>query len=270
MLRGAPVVLHLHGGRYDGFVAAAPAPVRRLARAIFGRAERVIVLGESLRGMLEGLVAPDRIEVVPNGVAELYDTGSVAAERGGRMRILFLGNLIPGKGYVELIRAVQALLDDGVDVEVTFAGGVADGAVHERALAEVRYGADRVRFAGSVDAVAKAGLLRGSDVLALPSYYENEGHPLVLLEAMAAGLPVVSTRHAAIPEIVVPGETGLLVKGRDVTALTAALRTLAEQPDLRAAMGRAARERYARRFTATQWAERMAQVFDRAAVPTGS
>lgn len=267
LFRGTPVVLHLHGGRYDRFVDSAPAPVRRLAREVFGRAERVIVLGESLRAMLEGLVVADRIDVVPNGVSELSHGGGAAAERDGRIRVLYLGNLIPGKGYVELIKAVEVLLDEGLDIEVTLAGAVADAEVHARAVAGVKHGADRIRFVGSVDATGKAALLRRSDVVALPSYYENEAHPLVLLEAMAAGLPVVSTWHAAIPEIVIHGETGLLVPGRDVAALAAAVRMVAERPDLRAAMGRAGRRRYEDRFTATQWAERMTVVFDSVTAP---
>jgi glycosyltransferase involved in cell wall biosynthesis len=262
LVRGTPIVLHLHGGRYDGFVDSAPAPLQRLARAVFARAERVIVLGESLKGMLEGLVAADRIDVVPNGVPELHRAGGASPERDSRIRVLYLGNLIPGKGYVELLRAAGVLLDEGLDLEVTLAGAVADAEVHARAVAEVKYGADRIRFVGSVDAAGKAALLRSSDLVVLPSYYENEAHPLVLLEAMAAGLPVISTWHAAIPEIVVDGETGLLVPGRDVAALAVAIRLVAEHPERRAAMGRAGRRRFEERFTATKWAERMTRVFD--------
>lgn len=258
---GVPVVLHLHGGRYDEFVRTAPRPVRGLARSIFRRATRIIVLGETLRGMLSGLADDGQISVVPNGVADVH---AARGERsgGGRMRVIFVGNLIPSKGYGELLDAVQTLLDEGIDVDITFAGGVADAAVHERVLAGMRYGQDRIRFKGSVDADVRAELLAASDVLVLPSYYGNEAHPLVLLEAMAAGLPVVSTRHAAIPEIVVDGVTGLLIEPRDRGGLEAALRRLAQRPAERLAMGRAARRRYEERFTLSRWAERMTAVFE--------
>lgn len=258
---GLPVVLHLHGGRYDEFVRSAPFPVRGLARWIFSRATRIVVLGETLRGMLSGLAGDGQISVVPNGVA---DTSLVSRDTsgGGRMRIIFVGNLIPSKGYAELLDAVQTLLDEGMDVAVTFAGAVVDAAIHERALAGVRYGNDRIRFTGSVDAAVRSELLAASDVLALPSHYGNEAHPLVLLEAMAAGLPVVSTHHAAIPEIVVDGTTGLLVEPRDTGGLAAALRRLAQRPDERLAMGRAARRRYEERFTLSRWTERMTAVFE--------
>jgi glycosyltransferase involved in cell wall biosynthesis len=263
LLWGVPIVLHLHGGGYGDFVRTAPGPVRWLLRLVFGRATRVIVLGESLRAMLGDMTPAERIAVIPNGVA---DTGARTAARvpDGTMRILYLGNLIPGKGYVELLEAVQTLLDEGLDVAVTFAGGIADGGVHERALASVRYGEERIRFAGTVEGDAKRDLLATADVLALPSYYDNEAHPLVLLEAMASGLPVVSTRHAAIPEIVADGESGILIEPRSVSGLVTALRRLTEHPAERRAMGNAGRRRYEEMFTIERWTERMAELLESA------
>jgi glycosyltransferase involved in cell wall biosynthesis len=78
---------------------------------------------------------------------------------------------------------------------------------------------------------------------------------------MAAGLPVVSTRRGAIPETVVDGETGLLVEARDTPALTAALRRLIMDPELREKIGRAARARYVACYSVEKWSERMARVF---------
>jgi glycosyltransferase involved in cell wall biosynthesis len=136
--------------------------------------------------------------------------------------------------------------------------------MHAAALSAVRHGPDRVRFAGIVDVQERARLLRRSQVLALPTYYEHEAHPLVILEAMATGLAVVSTRHAAIAETVVDGTTGLLVEKQDVDDLTAALRRLAERPALRTDLGRAGRQRYLDRYTLEAWAEKMGTVFDSA------
>ena len=264
LLRGLPVIMHLHGGGYRPLLRESPAPVRRLVRSVMGRASSAIVLGDALTSMLDGAVNPDRIDVVPNGVADIAAAGGYR-ERAcdGRLRVLFLGNLIPGKGYVELLEAVQLLLDEGVDIDVTFAGGIAEGSVHARALASIRYGEDRIRFTGPVDDAEKSRLLMRSDVLALPTYYEHEAHPLVILEAMSAGIPVVSTHHAAIPETVLDGTTGLLVATRDVRALAGALHSLAATPDVRAAMGRAGRERYLAGYTLDHWSARMMMVFDR-------
>jgi glycosyltransferase involved in cell wall biosynthesis len=167
-----------------------------------------------------------------------------------------------GKGYVELVRAVALLVAEGLDMEVVLAGDVADENAHESVVAAVSGMENRVRFTGPVDAAQKVALLRRAHVLALPSYYEYEAHPLVILEAMAAGLPVVSTRHGAIPEMVVDGETGILVEPRDVHGLADALRRLALEPALRTGMGRAGRARYLAHFTVPRWVARMAVVFD--------
>lgn len=261
VVRGIPLVLHFHSGNYGRFVRTARAPLRRLIHVLLARAQRAIVLGTVLRPMLDGVVPPERVEVVPNGVPDPGAGLTRQEPAAGRLRVLFLGNLIPDKGYGELIQAVESLVAEGFDTELVLAGGGLSESARGATLSgtPVR---DRIRFTGPVDAAEKTVLLGEADVLALPSYYDNEAHPLVLLEAMAAGLPVVSTRHAAIPEIVCDGTTGLLVEPRDVRALTAALRRLAEDPPLRRRMGEAGRVRYLAQFTVAHWVERMSHVFD--------
>jgi glycosyltransferase involved in cell wall biosynthesis len=86
-------------------------------------------------------------------------------------------------------------------------------------------------------------LLAGYDAVVLPTWFSREGHPGVIVEAMMAGVPVVSTVHMAIPELIRDGENGLLVPPRDVEALAGAIRRLADDPGERAAMGAAHRRR---------------------------
>ncbi|MBR9990939.1 MAG: glycosyltransferase family 4 protein [Gemmatimonadetes bacterium] len=256
---GTPFVVHFHGAGFDEFVRSAPLPVRALVRLLLKRAARGIVPGHALEGMVHELIAEPHIVVIPNGVADPFGGTAVERTQGEAMHILFLGNLLPGKGYVELLDAAQALLDEGIDIRVTFAGSMVDSLVHERALATLRYGVDRIRFRGAVDADGRAAVLREADVLALPS--EDEAHPLVILEAMAAALPVVSTRHGAIPETVTE-DTGVLIETRDAAALTEALRALALDPGRRERLGAAGRRRYESRYTAEGWSESMGRMFD--------
>lgn len=260
-LRGVPYVLHFQSGRFGEFYRTAPAPVRTLIRTLVSRAARAIVLGHSLVPMLEGLINAERIAVVPNAITDV--TGSIPPRReNGRVRALYLGNLMPDKGYIELISAARALLAEGLDMEFVFAGAVSDAAAHERAREAASGARDRIRFVGPVAGDAKTALLRTADLLVLPTHYESEGHPLVLLEAMAAALPVVSTRHVAIPETVLHEVTGLLVDVHDTAGLASAIRRLATDPKLRLRLGEGGRARYLEQYTVTRWAERMAAVFD--------
>jgi len=261
-LRRTCCVVHFQSGQFDTFYDSAQPPVRQLVRMLLPRVDRAVVLGHTFTNMLDGLVSRDRIDVVPNAVP---DPGLVQRDRSGRrVRALYLGNLIPSKGYIDVVHAARDLTREGVDIDWVIAGGVSDPDAHQRALDVARELGDRIRFTGPVDDAAKAKLLADADMLVFPSRYENEGLPLVLLEAMAAGLPVVSTYHAAIPEVVQEGVTGLLVQPGDVAALTAAIRRLAFEADMRRGMGAAARARFLEEYTVARWSERMAAVFDTA------
>ena len=263
VFRGVPLVIHFHSGNYGAFVRNAPTPMGMLVRALLSRVRRAIVLGTVLRPMLSGVVPAGRVDVVPNCVPDPGPPAPRKRGEEGRMRILFLGNLIPGKGYAELISAAESLAAEGVHIELVLAGGGMSERERTRTLAATTI-PERIRLTGPVDAAEKRKLLSEADVLALPSYYENEAHPLVILEAMAAGVAVVSTWHVAIPEIVSDGITGLLVHPRDVGELGAALARLAADPDLRVRMGEAGRARYLAEFTEERWVDRMSEVFDAA------
>jgi glycosyltransferase involved in cell wall biosynthesis len=114
-------------------------------------------------------------------------------------------------------------------------------------------------FLGEVDRDQVATLLAEADMLVLPS--RDEGLPLVLIEAMAAGLPTIASAGVgAIPEVVLHGETGLLVPPGDVTALAHAIETLSVDQALRRRMGAAARARCERRYSLASWTEGLERV----------
>src|SRR5207248_1164577 len=180
--------------------------------------------------------------VVHNGIeAEQADPVRLADDP----TILEVARLADMKGQRSLVHALTDLNATAVlvgrDLEQ-------DGA-YERELRDEaeRLGVvDRVVFAGYRDDVP--ALLAGCDVFCLPS--EMEGLPLVVLEAMAQGKPVVATAVGGTPELVVHGETGLLVQPGDVEALAAALAQLLADPEQARRMGEAGRERVQREFGA--------------------
>jgi glycosyltransferase involved in cell wall biosynthesis len=259
-----PTVVHLNGGYCSFFREAGPV-VRGVSRLAIGGAARVMILGERLRSQLDGVVQPEKVVVVPYGVpdprAESPAGDADGSARRHSLRVLYLGTLNRTKGFVDLLAAAEQVVAERDDVEFVFAG---DFATPDDARAAEPYRerlGDRARFPGVVDGAAKVAALTGSDLFVFPTYYEFEGQPLVILEAMAAGLPVISTDHGVIAETVVEGETGRLVPAREPARLAATILELAADPEARTRLGQAARARFLAEYTLEAWADRIETVW---------
>jgi len=264
------VVVHVHGGGFRDFVERTDPVTRAVVRLSLARVARAIVLGERLRPMLAGLLPPDRVAAVPNGIEDPYGGGltpRTAQEAAARAdcHVVYLGTLMEAKGFLDVLDAAVQLADEAPHARFTLAGDFFRPA--DRASAERRCAGNpllRVEFPGTVAGERKSELLRDADIFVFPTRYAYEGHPYVILEAMAAGLPIVTTARAAIPETVVHGETGIIVPEGDPAALAGALRTLIGDPALRARLGAAARARFLDRYVLSGWAAGITQVFEEA------
>jgi glycosyltransferase involved in cell wall biosynthesis len=237
-LRGAPVVLHVHGARFDDFLDSLPAPAAAAARWLARRAAVVVVLSEEWRQRLATRWPGARLSVVANGVAMLAQAHSVA--RAGPPRYVFMGNLGRRKGVHVLL---QAAAQSQQPWQLALAGGEEEPGYSAHTRAEIdRLGlAGRVQMLGPVVDQAKIDLLAGAQGFVLPSL--AEGLPMALLEAMAMALPAVVTAVGAMPGVVREGIDGHVVPAEDAAALAAALDALALQPEQRQRFGLAAVER---------------------------
>jgi glycosyltransferase involved in cell wall biosynthesis len=160
--------------------------------------------------------------------------------------VLYVGRLRTRKAVAVLLEAMSVLARRRPDLRLVIAGDGEQGpALRRRAALPDLEG--RVEFAGPLDREQIAQWYRRVAVLCLPSTYE--GFPVTIVEAMAAGLPVVATRVAGVPEAVEDGVTGVLVEPEDAEGLAAALDAVLEDVDLRRKMGKAARRAFERRYT---------------------
>ena len=148
------------------------------------------------------------------------------------------------KGPLLLLEALSDLKKEGCNFSVEFAGAWRLPLSAEAFQQEVRRFdlVNEVSCHGAVFGADKVSLLENADLFVFPSF--QEAFPLVLVEAMSAGLPVISTAQGGIPDLVLDGETGLLVPPRDKQALITALRDLLADQELRTAMGRRGRRRF--------------------------
>jgi colanic acid/amylovoran biosynthesis glycosyltransferase len=192
-----------------------------------------------------------------------------ARQRRDALRIVCVGTLHEVKGQPYLIEACRLLAGEGIDVRCRLVGGGPD----EKALH------DQVEAAGLAERVVLAGPrarqqiveeLWGADALVAPSVPtragRREGIPVVLMEAMSTGLPVVASAISGIPELVEDEVSGLLVPPRDAAAIARALRRLAADPLLRERLGRAARNRVLAEFDLDDSAAELARRFGAEAV----
>jgi glycosyltransferase involved in cell wall biosynthesis len=229
--RGAKVVVHFHGGR--------PREVldRRLSRAAFrgtiAKSDRLYVLSREQQAELTDLAA--QAEIVPYVIdAQAF---SVLGPRTDARRILFLSRMAEDKGVLDLVDAAARLSADALDVELLLAG---DGPVAGDALKRCRDLRLAHRYLGVVRGRRLRQTFTDADIFALPSWHA-EGFPLAILEAMAAGLPVVCTPMGAIPDRLEDGKHALFVPPREPERLATALRALLTDHALRREMSRANR-----------------------------
>lgn len=238
----APFVVSFYG--YDVKEALGRHP--RRYGPLFDAADAVTVLSEDMREKIEDAgCPPSKTTKVPLCV----DTSTFAfSERTGgaddRIELVSVARLVEKKGLAYAVDAVARLADE-YDVRYRIAGdGDLRSDLEERIRARGLDG--QVELLGWVEQAAVSDLLAAGDVFLLPSVTarsgDEEGTPTVLLEAQARGLPVVSTYHSGIPEIVADGRSGLLAPERDADALARKLRTLFDHPELWGEMGRNGRQ----------------------------
>jgi len=240
---GVPYLLHLHGSEFQVFYERECGPTAKsLVRSFFAHASHVIVLSSHWAEWVQGMCPSARIETVFNPVILPPREPEFAAREP--QTLLFLGRLGERKGTYVLLQAVQSIAAEFPKLRVLLGG---DGEVDKvRATAAELGIAGCVETLGWVGADQRRRLLSEASIYVLPSFHE--GLPMSILEAMAAGMPIVSTVVGGIPEAVDDGVEGLIVAPGDPVALAAALRRLLGDAAERERMGHAARERVRREF----------------------
>lgn len=244
---GIPLIVHFHG--HDAHREPLLEEYRERYVAMFDYAYRLISVSP---GMTEKLVSmgADRSKIVynPYGPREVFYEN----ESDYRGPFLALGRFTDIKAPYLTLMAFEKVLRTHPDAELVMAG---DGELLEvcRTLARTWGIESRVSFPGALRHEQVLPLFSGACCFVqhsvAPAYGDSEGTPVAILEAGAAGLPVVATRHAGIPDVVRHGETGFLVEERDVDAMARQMRRLLEDRELCRAMGAAAREHVRTNFS---------------------
>lgn len=240
-----PVIVHLHSGGFPEFYwNKCDAMQKRVVRFILDHADRIIVLSSQWWGLLDGMTQNTRITKIPNFIIEV-ENEPAACERE-KNSVLFLGRLSTEKGFFDLLEAA-AIVRQRIPGFKLQCGGVGD--INEVMARIKKLGMeDNIELLGWVEDEERRKLLNRTAAFVLPSYIE--GVPMGILEAMAAGVPVISTTVGGIPEVIDCGVDGILMEPGDINALANAIASLLRNAEMRVDMGVAARQKIAQRFSA--------------------
>lgn len=258
---GVPSVFTVHGTALTsgvGHDTTGLAKVKRLIERQFLLGfdyDHVISVNEEHVPLLER--SQSNVSCIPNGVdLDRFDVDEPQVAG----RIVFLGRLAPKKRVSDLIRAFERIASEYPDAELVVVG---EGPLGEelRDLAAELGVADRVTFTGRVEESEIPRYYASAELFVLPSVWE--GHPLTLLEAWAAGRPVIASDVEGIAEFVDHRETGYLVEPRDPEGLADALRYAFDHPEETRTWGEAARRRAEREFSWETAARRTRRIYDR-------
>jgi glycosyltransferase involved in cell wall biosynthesis len=235
-LAGVPVVVHAQE-------APKSAPVRAVFRFHGALADTVVAISPWIAEAFAGARA--NILLNPVGIAIPPPQVRPARADGAPLRLVVVGTIDRHKRQDLAVAALAALKGRGLDAELELVGAEADPAyaAEVRALAQREGVAEQVRFVGQSSDVP--GHLLAADALLLPA---GEVTPLVIMEAMALGTPVVAARMGSIPDVVVDGASGVLVAPDDAAAFAAAVVRVRDEPDLARNLAEGGRRRVEQHF----------------------
>lgn len=243
-----PYVIHLHDGRLADFYQRGCNHLAKYwVRAVLRKAARVVVLSRRWRDEVHKIEPAAPTTIIGNPVPVPISIAPL--QRPGR-RVLFLAWLDRDKGVFDLVRAIPIVLRSVPEATFVLAGKGIPGGDDPRSivdLARALHVEQSLRLPGWVDGAEKGNLMQASDVFVLPSYYE--ALPVGVLEAMACGLPVVTTAVGGIPDLIEDGVNGLLVEPRQPEALARAIVALLTDDALRTRLREAAHSHVRKRYS---------------------
>ena len=257
---GVPVVVHLHA-QMKTFYRSLPSPLQAMVRWMFSLASSVVVIGsDPRRFVIDELGVPaKKVDIVINGVPGPLEAPARDVAKDGIRRVLFAGRVCEPKGIADLLHALAKAPLDREKLEVSIAG---NGEVARYRDLARHLGVDSfVDFLGWCDQEEVEEMLTRSDLLVLPSH--DEVLPLVVLEALAFGVPVVCTPVGELPMVLDDAVNARFVPVGDSDALAATLGDLLKNDAELQRLGRNGRELYEKQFSLERFFTSVARVHQR-------
>src|SRR5688572_20992761 len=258
---GYKVLFHLHGKGIKK--ASENSPFKKSIYQLVFKNTEVICLTTSLFSDIEDVYFTKPF-IVPYGIYVDHESFNANPKGNNRkVQILYLGNYKESKGVLILINALDILKKKGLDFHARIVGDAGDLSVDDlMKYVENRSLQDCVEITGPRYGTEKYLEYKAADIFAFPTFYSNEAFPLVNLEAMQFGLPVISTNEGGIAAAIVDNETGFVIEPKNLDQLTDKLATLIVNKELRHRMGSKAKEVFFDQYTLQHFEHNLKNVFE--------
>ncbi len=248
-LLGSKIIVHIHGGNYDGFYQSQNPNFQRLIRKMLMMADSIIVLSENLKKMLDfEPKLSSKISVVPNGLP-WTSTDNVLVKKHlplknqEPIKLIFLSNLIESKGYLDVLEAIEILVNRfGYPIEIDFCGefiqyddaqrfkNIVDAKAYFFGFTREHNLSQNIHYQGIIEEKVKQKLLEAAHFFVLPTHYKNEGQPISIIEAMANRCVVLTTDYRGISEMIKHNHSGIFLDFNHPKKIAEQIQYLIENP----------------------------------------
>lgn len=253
------ILIQLRGGNFRNWYDHSSSIVRSYVQLVLKKCEGVIVLGTNLKNLFSDFFPDNRIHVIPNGGN--YSFPDIRRKPEHVTKLIYVGNLQHSKGIEDVLNAFQIFYtSENKNCTLDVIGQWRDQATRQTCHELVNNFKLPVTFHHNISVQEKLSMLKQSDIF-LFTPRAPEGHPWVIIEAMAAGLPIISTDRGAIIESVKDGVNGFIVPASKPAAITEKIKLLVNDEGLRFEMGRKSRESYLQSFTEDIMIEKYIRTF---------
>ena len=260
-LLGVEVISHLHGGYFE--LNKGNKLKELFVNFVLKRVHTLLVLGENIKQRLKKQLQIQNFVVLYNGISPIIQEKSDEnKEQDEQFHVLFIGNLRGSKGVFDILKAIPLVLQETDQIDFWFAGEWPSDQEKDYALNLIKQNGieKHVKFWGLITGEEKSEFFNRGNVLVHPTYYD--GQPIVLLEAMSVGLPIISTDIGSIAETVIDNKNGFIIPTGSPDKIAEKILLLYRDGKLRMAMSAMSKKIYETKFTEEVFLTKVQEIFN--------